>query len=78
MDASQLCYPEIVLSGPQHKFCFFYVPKVSEMPRNTPKHHFVSSGVEWMLKKLWYLEIVIQTRNMSFSSFYVLKVCEML
>jgi hypothetical protein len=35
--------------GLEHKFCFFYVSKVSEMPRNTPKHHFGSNGLEWML-----------------------------
>jgi hypothetical protein len=27
----------------------FYVPKVSEMLRNTPKHHLGSNVVEWML-----------------------------
>jgi hypothetical protein len=31
MDASQLRYPEIVHSGPKHKFASFYVSKVSEM-----------------------------------------------
>jgi hypothetical protein len=40
MDASQLWYPEIVHSGPKYEFCIFYVPKVSEMLWNTPKHHF--------------------------------------
>jgi hypothetical protein len=49
MDASQLLYPEKVHSGPKHKVCIFYVQKVSETLRNTPKHHFGSNGVEWML-----------------------------
>jgi hypothetical protein len=31
MDASQLCYPEIVHSGPKHEFFIFLGPKVSEM-----------------------------------------------
>jgi hypothetical protein len=31
MDALQLRYPEVVHSGPKHKFCIFYVPKDSEM-----------------------------------------------
>jgi hypothetical protein len=30
--------------GLEHKFCIFYVSKVSEMPWNTPKHHFGSNG----------------------------------
>jgi hypothetical protein len=49
MDASQLWYPEIVHSRPKDEFCIFYVSKVSEMLRNTPKHHFGSNGLEWML-----------------------------
>jgi hypothetical protein len=65
MDASQLQYPETVYSGSEHKFCIlvppnsafrlgrkvyiFYLLKVSEMFRNTPKHQFGSNGVEWML-----------------------------
>jgi hypothetical protein len=49
MDALQLRYPEIVHSGPKRKFCIFYVLKVSQMLWNTPKHHFGSNGVEWML-----------------------------
>jgi hypothetical protein len=50
MDASQLWCLEIVHSNLQHKFSIFYVPKVSEMLCNTPKHHFGSNGVEWMLR----------------------------
>jgi hypothetical protein len=49
MDASQLWCLEIVHSNLQHKFSIFYVPKVSEMLCNTPKHHFGSNGVEWMV-----------------------------
>jgi hypothetical protein len=45
MDASQLWYPEIVHSGPKTSFASVKVPKVSEMPRNTPKHHFGSYGL---------------------------------
>jgi hypothetical protein len=50
MDASHLCCAELVHSGPKNKFSSFYVPKVSEVLRNTPKHHFGSDGVEWMLR----------------------------
>jgi hypothetical protein len=49
MDVSQLWYPDIVHSGPKHKLCIFYVPNVSEILQNTPKHHFGPNGVEWML-----------------------------
>jgi hypothetical protein len=45
MDASQLWWLEIVHSNLKHNFSIFYVPKVSEMLRNTPKHHFGSNGV---------------------------------
>jgi hypothetical protein len=45
MDASQLWYPEIVHSDPKDEFCTFYVSKVREMLRNTPKHHFESNGL---------------------------------
>jgi hypothetical protein len=47
MDASQLWYPEIVQLGQKHKL--FYVLKVSEIIRNTRKHHIGSNGLEWML-----------------------------
>jgi hypothetical protein len=33
-----------------------YMPKVSEMLRNTPKHHFGYNGVEWMLRNFGTLE----------------------
>jgi hypothetical protein len=44
MEASQLWYPEIVHSGPKYEFCTFYVSKVSEMLRNTHKHHLRAEG----------------------------------
>jgi hypothetical protein len=50
MDASELWYPEIVHSGPKYEFCTFYVSKVSEMLRNTRRHHFGSNELEWMLR----------------------------
>jgi hypothetical protein len=63
MDASQLWCREIVHSNLKHKFSIFCMPKVSEMHKvssfyvhklsevlhNTPKHHFGSNRVEWML-----------------------------
>jgi hypothetical protein len=49
MNDLQLRYPEIVHSGPKHKFCIFNLPKISEMLCNTPKHHFGSNEVEWMI-----------------------------
>jgi hypothetical protein len=49
LDVSKLWYPEIVHLGPKHEFFIFYVAKVREMLRNTPKHHFGSNGLEWML-----------------------------
>jgi hypothetical protein len=50
MDASQLWCHKIVHSNLQHNFSIFYVPKVSKMLCNTPKHHFGSNGVERMLR----------------------------
>jgi hypothetical protein len=52
MHALQVWFPEIVRSGANTSFAFFYVPKVSEMPWKTPEHHFGSNGVEWILRKL--------------------------
>jgi hypothetical protein len=49
MDASQLWCREIAHSGPKHMVSSFYLHKVSEVLHNTPKHHFGSNGVEWML-----------------------------
>jgi hypothetical protein len=58
MDASQLWYPEIVHSGLKHEFFIIDVLSVSEMLRNTPKHHFGSNGLEWMLHNFRTPEIV--------------------
>jgi hypothetical protein len=48
MDTSQLWYPEIVHSGPKRKFSSYYMPKFSDVLRNTPKQNFGPDGVEWM------------------------------
>jgi hypothetical protein len=48
------------------------------MLRNTPKHHFGSIVVEWMLLNFGAPKKCIQARNTSFVSFYVPKVSEML
>jgi hypothetical protein len=69
MDASQLWYPEILLSAPKHEFFFFYMPRVCEMLRNTSKHHFGSNGLEWMLHNFGTLKYYIRARNTSFSPF---------
>jgi hypothetical protein len=74
MDASQLRYLEIVHSCRNPTIASFYVPKVSEMLRNTPKHHFGSNAVEWMLLDFGAPKKCIQSRNTSFASFYVPKV----
>jgi hypothetical protein len=49
MDASLLMYPEIVHSGPKHKFSSYYMPKVGEVLCNTAVYHFGCNEVEWML-----------------------------
>jgi hypothetical protein len=59
-------------------FASFYLSKVSEMLRNTPKHHFECNGVEWMLHNLGTPKQCIQARNTSFASCYLLMVSEML
>jgi hypothetical protein len=48
------------------------------MLRNTPKHHFGSNVVEWMLLNFGALKKCIQAQNTSFASFYVPKFSEML
>jgi hypothetical protein len=50
MDTSLLCYLEIVHSGLKHKLSSYYMPKVSDVLRNTRKQNFGSDGVEWMLR----------------------------
>jgi hypothetical protein len=49
MDASQLRYPEIVYSAPKHKLCIFLLVEGKRNALKTPKLHFGSNGVEWML-----------------------------
>ena len=78
MDASQLRYPEIVHSGPKHKFCIFLR---AEGQRNALKHSQTSFWFQWSrmdASQLWYPEIVHSGSNTSFASFYVTKVSEML
>jgi hypothetical protein len=48
------------------------------MYQNSPKHHFGSNGVEWMIRNFSNLKRCIQARNTIFASFYVQKVSEML
>jgi glycopeptide antibiotics resistance protein len=78
MDALQIRHLEIVHSGSKHKFCIFYMPKVSEMLWNTPKHHFGSKWVEWMHYNFGTPKQYIQAWNTSLASFYMPKVSEML
>jgi hypothetical protein len=60
MDASQLWYPELVQSSSNKSFTSFYTPKVSEMLWNTPKHHFWSNRLEWMLDNFRTSKLCIQ------------------
>jgi hypothetical protein len=76
MDASQLRYLEIVIQARYATIVSFYVPKVSEMLRNTPKHHFWSNLVEWMVRN-YYPEIVHSGRKHEFFIFLGPKVSEM-
>jgi hypothetical protein len=66
MDASQLWYPEILLSVPKHEFFFFYLARVCEMLRNTRKHYFGSNGLEWMLHNFGTPKYYLWARNTSF------------
>jgi hypothetical protein len=78
MDASQVWYPEIVHSGPKHKFCIFLH---AEGKRNALKRSQTSFWFQWNrmdASQLWNPEIVLSFMNTSFASFYVLKVREML
>ena len=81
---SEVQYPKNWSQGQNTSIETFYVLKVCEMLRNTPKHHVESSGVEWMLslrnycRKFGTPKSCLQARNTSFASFYVSKVCEML
>jgi hypothetical protein len=78
MDATQLRCPKKCIQGRNTSFASFYVPKVSEMLRNTPNHLFGSNIVEWVLLNFGAPKKCIQARNTSFASFYVPKVSEML
>jgi hypothetical protein len=69
MDASLLWYPEIVASGPKHKFLSYCMPKVSKVLRNSHMYHFGSNGVEWMLHIFGAPKYCIQARNTSFHLF---------
>jgi hypothetical protein len=53
----------IVHSGANTSFATFYMPKVSEMFCNTPKHHFGSNGVEWTLRKFGTPKQCIRVRT---------------
>jgi hypothetical protein len=55
MDAAQLKYPETLHQSQNISFASFYLSKVSEILRNTPKHYFESNGD---VSELWYTEIV--------------------
>jgi hypothetical protein len=74
MDASQLCYLEIVHSGPKHEFSSFYVRRLAKWSKTLPNIN--QSRMD--ASQLRYLEIVIQSRNTSIASFYVSKVSETL
>jgi hypothetical protein len=70
--------PKQCMQARNTSFASFYLLKVSEMLRNTPKHHFGSNGVEWMLHIFDTPKQCIQARNTSFASCYLLNVSEML
>jgi hypothetical protein len=78
MDASQLWYAEIVYSGLKLEFFIFDVPRVSEMLRNTSKHHFGSNGLEWALHNFWYPEIVHWGPKHEFWKFLLPKASEII
>ena len=58
-------YPKYCVHARNTSFASFYVSKVRKMLRNTPKHHFVSNGVEWLLS-LWTYFRKFGTRNSAF------------
>jgi hypothetical protein len=77
MDATYVRCPGKVHSARNTTIASSYVPKVSEMLRNTPKHHFGSNVVEWMPLKFAAPKKGIQAQNIRFASFYVPTVSEM-
>jgi protein gp37 len=52
--------------------------KVSEVLRNTPKHHFGSNGSRLDALQFWYPKIMHSGLKHKFSSFYMPKVSEVL
>jgi hypothetical protein len=78
MDASQLWYPEIVHSSSTYEFFIFDVSRVSEMLRNTSKHHFGTNVLEWMLHNIGTPEIVHSGPTHEFFIFDEPRVSEML
>jgi hypothetical protein len=52
--------PKQCIEARNTSFASFYLSKVSEMLRNTPKHHFGCNGVEWMLHNFGTLKQCIQ------------------
>jgi hypothetical protein len=70
--------PKQCIQARNTSFASFYLSKVGEMLRNTPKHHFGCNGVEWMLHNFRTPKQCIQARNTSFTYFYLSKVSEML
>jgi hypothetical protein len=41
--------PKLCIQAKKTSFSSFDMPTVSEKLKNTPKHHFGSNGVKWML-----------------------------
>jgi hypothetical protein len=67
--------PKQCIQARNTSFASFYLSKVWEMLRNTPKHHFRSNGD---VSQLWYPEIVHSGSERKFWIFYLSKVSEML
>jgi hypothetical protein len=68
--------PKKCIQAQNTSFASLYVPKVSEMIRNTLKHHFGSNVVEWMVH-ICYPEIVHLGPKHEFFIFLGPKVSEM-
>jgi hypothetical protein len=69
--------PKQCIQSRNTTFASFYLSNVSEMLRSTPKLHFGSNGVEWILHNFETPKLCIQSRKTSFASCYLLKVNEM-
>ena len=61
--------PKQCIQDRNTSFASFYMPKVSKMLQNTPKHHFGSNGVDWMLRNFGNPKYCIQAQNTSLASF---------